>query len=107
MPLRKGIFFCEDVTNFCPASDKHLPKIAYIRPLSVLFKVKQEVLLQKIYGKNSPTETELHRLKIENEHLRHSDAKKEATIRALENSLKKLSQTNPSNGESDENKGGG
>ncbi|AXE18109.1 hypothetical protein DR864_10355 [Runella rosea] len=44
-------------------SDKHLPKIAYIRPLAALFRVKEEVILQKINGHNAATETELLRLK--------------------------------------------
>lgn len=78
-------------------SDKHLPKIAYIRPLAALFRVKEEVILQKINGHNAATETELLRLKTENEYLRQRDAKQEATIQVLENTIKKLSQTNSSN----------
>ncbi len=88
-------------------SDKHLPKIAYIRPLAALFKVKEEVLLHRIYGKNAATETELHRLKTENEDLRQRDAKREETIQVLENTIKKLSKTNSSNGEINEQTGGG
>lgn len=88
-------------------SDKRLPKTSHIRPLARFYNLKEDNILQKMYGKNAVTETELDRLKTENEHLRQRDAKQEATIRALENSLKKLSQTNPSNGESDENTGGG
>jgi transcriptional regulator with XRE-family HTH domain len=88
-------------------SDKHLPKIAYIRPLAALFKVKEEVLLHRIYGQNAATETELHRLKTENEYLRQRDAKQEETIQVLENTIKKLSQTNSSNGKINEQIGGG
>ena len=88
-------------------SDKHLPKIAYFRPLSILFKVKEEVLLQRIYGQNAATETELQRLKIENEHLRQRDAQREETIQVLQNSLKKLSQNSPSNGETNGSTVGG
>lgn len=84
-------------------SDKHLPKIAYIRPLSVLFKVKEEVLMHRIYGQNAAIETELHRLKIENEDLRQRDAKREETIKVLESTIKKLSQTNSSNEETKDN----
>jgi len=88
-------------------SDKHLPKIAYIPPLAVFFKVKESVILQKINGHNAATETELQRLKTENEHLRQRDAKREETIQVLENTIKKLSQTNSSNREINEQTGGG
>lgn len=84
-------------------SDKHLPKIAYIRPLSALFKVKEEVLLQRIYGQNAATETEVHRLKIENEHLRQRDIKREETIQGLQHTIKTLSHPRSSNGETNEN----
>ncbi len=87
-------------------SDKHLPKIAYIRPLADLFKVKEDVILQKINGQHAATETELIRLMTENEHLRQRDAQQEETIRTLESTIKKLSQTNPSDGGTNEQTGG-
>lgn len=83
-------------------SDARLPKTIYILPLARFFNLKEDEILQKINGQHSATETEVHRLKIENEYLRQRDAKQEETIHALQNTIKKLSQTTPSNGDINE-----
>lgn len=79
-------------------SDARLPKTIYILPLARFFNLKEDEILQRINGQNLATETELHRLKTENEYLRQRDAKQGETIHTLQNTIKKLSQTNPTNG---------
>ncbi|AEI49434.1 helix-turn-helix transcriptional regulator [Runella slithyformis] len=87
-------------------SDKRLPKTSHIQPLARFYNLKEDNILQKMCGKDAATETELDRLKLENEHLRQRDVQQEETIRALENTIKKLSPPHSSNGETNENTGG-
>jgi transcriptional regulator with XRE-family HTH domain len=76
-------------------SDARLPKTIYILPLARFFNLTEDEILQKINGQNLATETELYRLKTENDYLRQRDAKQEETIHTLQNTIKKLSQTIP------------
>lgn len=72
-------------------SDKRLPKTSFIRPLAQFFKLKEEVILQKINGSFSASDADMHLLRSENHQLQQRTKEQQSLIDELNKKIQRIS----------------